>query len=198
MPAVSGVYSIVNRVNGKCYIGSSCNIHSRWNVHRHDLRRDAHHSAALQRAWNKYGAAALQLEILEECSRNKEVLLLRENHWLSTRLPEYNSDKVARLNPQSKERRAARGPRPVEVREKISAAKKGCVSPMKGRRFIDEHRASLSKSQKGSARPWADLTKARLRLASMSEAERLTFYAKRAATLRQTLQLKREAVELNA
>lgn len=60
-----GIYQIKNLVNGKVYIGSSVNIHSRWRKHRCDLRKAQHHSAALQRAWDKYGESQFEFSVIE-------------------------------------------------------------------------------------------------------------------------------------
>lgn len=62
---ISGVYAITNVLNGKVYIGSSVDIYSRWSAHRSSLRKNAHHSAALQRAWVKYGEDSFRFEIVE-------------------------------------------------------------------------------------------------------------------------------------
>lgn len=47
---ISGVYQIVNELNGHRYIGSSKNIQHRILVHRSALRRNSHHSIYLQNA----------------------------------------------------------------------------------------------------------------------------------------------------
>lgn len=60
-----GIYQIKNLVNGKVYIGSSVNIRARWAQHRSDLRKARHHSAALQRAWDKYGSAKFEFSVIE-------------------------------------------------------------------------------------------------------------------------------------
>lgn len=52
---ISGVYQIVNELNGHRYIGSSKNIQHRILTHRSSLRRNNHHSIYLQNAFNKYG-----------------------------------------------------------------------------------------------------------------------------------------------
>ena len=61
----SGIYAIVHIETGRKYVGSAVNLTKRWNIHRHGLRNKKHHSAALQRAWDKYGEAAFSFEVLE-------------------------------------------------------------------------------------------------------------------------------------
>jgi len=51
-------------VNGKRYIGSSKSIDERLNAHKAKLVRGAHHSIALQRAWDKHGEDAFVMQPL--------------------------------------------------------------------------------------------------------------------------------------
>ena len=39
---ISGIYKIINKVNGKYYVGSAKNIRGRWNGHKHLLNRNIH------------------------------------------------------------------------------------------------------------------------------------------------------------
>lgn len=67
---VTGIYKIKNTINHKLYIGSAVNIHTRWNRHKHNLRKGNHHSIKLQRAWDKYGENNFIFEIMLICNRN--------------------------------------------------------------------------------------------------------------------------------
>ncbi len=51
---MQGIYKIINKVNGKYYVGSSTNIENRWKGHKKELRRGVS-TRHLQNAWNKYG-----------------------------------------------------------------------------------------------------------------------------------------------
>jgi group I intron endonuclease len=77
----SGVYQIKNLVNSKIYIGSSVNIKARWATHRSSLRKKMHHSAALQRAWDKYGADCFEFSILELID-DKSQIFERETYYV--------------------------------------------------------------------------------------------------------------------
>lgn len=81
---VSGVYQIRNLINGKRYIGSAGRrgVERRLREHRLLLERGKHHSARLQRAWDKNGADAFVFEILEECKPSQ--CLEREQYYLDT------------------------------------------------------------------------------------------------------------------
>lgn len=73
---MTGIYRIKNKINDKCYIGSSVNFDDRKNLHFSLLRRGIHHSIILQRAYDKYGLEFLSFEVLEHCE--KEILIERE------------------------------------------------------------------------------------------------------------------------
>jgi group I intron endonuclease len=78
---VIGIYRIRCIVSGRSYIGSSNHINRRWAQHRSSLRKGSHHSAALQRAWNKYGESSFEFAIIELCSVAE--LPAREEHWIA-------------------------------------------------------------------------------------------------------------------
>lgn len=92
--SVSGIYAIINTVNGKQYIGSAVNIARRWRQHRLALRRGCHHSRSLQRAWDKYSEAAFGFRMLEGVADVVQ-LIPREQHYLDTQPHDYNTCAIA-------------------------------------------------------------------------------------------------------
>ena len=77
----TGVYVIVNTVNGKIYVGSAArSFNHRFGQHRGALRYCKHHTSHLQAAWNKYGEAAFQFVVLERCQ--PDFCMEREQHWI--------------------------------------------------------------------------------------------------------------------
>lgn len=92
-PKVSGIYEIVNLVNGKRYIGSTSNFKRRWQDHVSYLKRGQHHSPQLQRAWFKYGQAAFEFVVIEYCATS--ILLDREQAHIDVMAPAYNVCQVA-------------------------------------------------------------------------------------------------------
>lgn len=63
----SGIYKIVNNVNGKVYIGSTKNFDKRKQQHFYTLSQKKHHSPKLQRSYNKHGKESFEFQIVEEC-----------------------------------------------------------------------------------------------------------------------------------
>jgi len=89
----SGVYQIVNRVNGKRYIGSSVNIKRRWQQHKNALRGGYHYNIYLQRSWNKYGKSSFVFQVIYYCDRDE--IYDNEQFFLDAISPEYNILDVA-------------------------------------------------------------------------------------------------------
>jgi group I intron endonuclease len=75
MNGISGIYKIINKTNGKYYVGSSCNIGTksgqRWRGHIRRLKSNNHYNPHLQRAWNKYGKENFDWIIVEEVVKEK-------------------------------------------------------------------------------------------------------------------------------
>lgn len=152
----SGVYRIKNTLNGKCYIGSSKNVHGRWRDHRKTLRNGCHHSILLQRAWNKHGEDNFKFSILEKCEKSQ--LIEREQHYkdlyksydrklgydvcsvagstLGTTLTIEHKKKLSLAHTGLKHSK--------ETIDKISLASKGENNPMYGKRHTVESKRKIS------------------------------------------------------
>lgn len=76
-----GIYSIVNNVNNKIYIGSSINLESRKYKHFWLLSKKTHDNEYLQKSYNKYGEESFSFNIVEEC--DSSILIERENHYIN-------------------------------------------------------------------------------------------------------------------
>lgn len=63
----AGIYSIVNIIDGKRYIGQSKNLNKRISEHFRFLKNKKHYNFHLQRAYNKYGESSFTSEILIYC-----------------------------------------------------------------------------------------------------------------------------------
>ncbi len=154
----SGIYRIVNQVNGKFYIGSATNIASRWSTHRQSLRKGKHHSIHLQRAWDKYGEAAFVFEDLEEVDVSQ--LIEREQFYLDTLTPYvqtvgYNICTVANSQLGRKHTEATK----QLIKQKLSGensvfyGKSGAECPWFGTKRTQETLAKMSDAHSGSNNP---------------------------------------------
>lgn len=90
---VTGIYKILNTVNGKFYVGSSVQIESRIFKHLAQLRKGKHNNWHLQSAYTLDGEDAFDFILLEGCDRAD--LLTREQHYMDTLEPEYNICRIA-------------------------------------------------------------------------------------------------------
>ena len=88
---ISGIYKIVNKVNGKYYVGRAKNIiGSRWGKHKRCLRHNIHWNDHLQSAWNKYGESNFEFIVTEKTPLNE--LVKTEQKYLD--IAEMEKDKL--------------------------------------------------------------------------------------------------------
>lgn len=126
----TGIYKILNKINGKFYIGSAVDIETRWRRHKHDLNKNSHHNYYLQRAWIKYWNVSFEFSIIEIC--DKDSLLTREQFWLNWLKPKYNLSPTAgnslgvkHTEETRKRMSAAKKKMTEETKEKFRQARKG-------------------------------------------------------------------------
>lgn len=124
---ISGIYKIVNKVNGKYYIGSSEDIERRWiRCHRKCLRGGYHRNIHFQRSWNKCGENNFELIIVEIVNPIREILLNVEQKYLDTASRERNKSYNLTFV-------AGGGNLGKEVSKKISLSLKGKTVPLERR-----------------------------------------------------------------
>jgi len=129
----SVIYKILNKSNGKFYIGSAACWITRKKTHKYNLRHNKHVNTHLQNAWNKYGESNFEFIIVEEVQDKKD-LLTREQFYIDLNKDGYNICKVAgnRLGTTQS----------VSTRNKMSESHKGI-------KHSDETRKLLSVLKKG-------------------------------------------------
>jgi group I intron endonuclease len=163
---VSAIYAIVNQATRDMYVGSAVAVNRRWSAHQSQLRKNKHHCKHLQNAHIKYGEKAFDWEIIEFVD-DVNKLIEKEQFWINFFRPTYNKRAIAdsclglkrskesRLKmsvaqtgkKQSEATKAKRSallkgrPRPLAVREKISASHIGIVPN-------EASRAKMSESAK--------------------------------------------------
>lgn len=162
----TGIYAIINKVNGKKYIGSTATkFRKRWNQHKHLLRKGNHHSNYLQNSWNKYKESNFEFRIIEivpeEEWTDNNYLLDIEQMYLDTFQPEYNTLPTAGSQLGYKHTEEAR--RKMSIAQKGNTNKKG----KKGVKHTEETKLKMSLSQKG--RIINEETKLKMSLAQMGK-----------------------------
>lgn len=95
----SGVYVIVNLINGKYYVGSSVSIKSRVKVHYSSLSKNKHHNKYLQNDWNEFGSDKFTVKVVSV----GDSFLEEEQKFLNNRNNAYNiCNVVGEVNPNVK------------------------------------------------------------------------------------------------
>lgn len=161
---ISGIYKIVNKKDGKCYVGSSKNIlgttykHGRFYFHKRLLRLGKHHCIHLQRAYDIYGINNFDFIIVEQI--NPEDLVRVEQKYLdeARRNPSiyyncsYDSGRIT-MTPEivSKIRasnQAHQSKKLWTAEERAKMSRKGERHPMYGKKHTDESKRKNSESNK--------------------------------------------------
>jgi hypothetical protein len=154
---IKGIYKIINKINGKYYVGSSDNIKRRWYNHKIELNKNQHNNKYLQRAWNKYGENNFDFIIVE--SVNDDDLLNIEQKYLNiinnNRNISYNistdSKSPMKGNHHSEEskekiRICSTGRKhSLQSKLKISMSKKGIKNPKLGRNMSEKNNPMYGK-----------------------------------------------------
>ena len=155
------IYKIINKENGKFYIGSTINLEKRKKRHFDDLHNKKHHCIFLQRAYDKYGFEVFEF-IPKEVSINdeKQLRVLEERYigycWSSGKL--YNTSKrgtggdLISYHPNNKEFRELQSKLAkeryanlsMEVKKKYSEKMKGAGNPNYGNHWTNEMRKKMS------------------------------------------------------
>jgi len=170
----TGIYKIQSKIKPeRVYVGSAIYIAQRWSDHLSRAKVNKHRSPQLQNHINKYGIEDLEFSILEECP--VDILLKREQYYLDTLKPFFNTLKVAgspighkhseytksimniskigtHLSEETKRKlsEAHKGMKASEeARRKMSIARKGKPAHNKGTKASPETKAKLSLAHKG-------------------------------------------------
>jgi group I intron endonuclease len=135
-----GIYQIKNELDGKFYIGSSCDIKRRISTHKYFLRNNSHSNLHLQRAWNKYEEKSFTFSLLEEC--NAENLHEKEQFYIDSLNPPYNISKHIKAFMLGMKR-------DEKFKENLSRLKKGNKNFL-GKTHTQEAREKISRSMIGN------------------------------------------------
>jgi len=169
MNKISGIYKIINKTNGKYYVGRAKNIVGRrWREHLIELIKNNHYNYHLQKSWNKYGKENFDFVIVEEIPSDR--LVMTEQKYLDIAKMEkekcYNTSFIAdgveftnevrkKISDKLMGNKNGMGHEVTEdMRKRISESQRGKKCPQKGnnkagKKFSDEHKRKLSESHKG-------------------------------------------------
>lgn len=155
------IYKIINKKNGKFYVGSTINISKREKRHFSDLEKNTHHCLFLQRAYKKYGKEFFCFSFKAvEIDDEKELRLLEERYirfcWNSGKL--YNTSKkgsggdLISYHPNNKKIRELQKKLVTERyakmsdddRKKLSNRMKGDNNPNYGKYWTNEMKEKIS------------------------------------------------------
>jgi group I intron endonuclease len=135
-----GLYKIVNRVTGQCYVGQSQRCKKRIKEHFRLLRWNKHTNPHMQHAYNKYGSENFYGAIEVECQNLEELDALEEaflkgNAWFEEPTV-YNIADFAKAPMRGKTHSE-------EVRERIRLGRRSTTFDYKSA----EYRKTLSQAQ---------------------------------------------------
>ena len=181
---VSGIYKIINKVNGKYYVGSSKCIKNRWSQHKADLRNNNHKNDYLQNAWNKYGENNFEFIIIEENISERELLIVEQRylhiaHKEQKKCYNLNFDASGgNISEYSKQKISMFHKGKIlsnETRRKISESTKKVMNTpemfnkmsviRKGKKLSELHKLKIS--EKSKLRKFSEETKRKLSMAKM-------------------------------
>src|SRR3972149_9436038 len=151
MKRISGVYMILNRINGKKYIGSSKDVYNRWNQHLTELRKGKH-TKHIQAAYYKYGEESFVFMVIE-IIKYLDQLTTREQYWKDfyksyDRIYGYASSTLGYKHTEKTKKKISLAHNgkinSEETRGKISLANKGENHPLFGKHHTEETRKRMS------------------------------------------------------
>lgn len=153
----SGIYIIINLLDGKRYIGSAKNLGKRKTGHLAKLRHGKHENRHLQRSFDKYGIDCFEFRILEDCEKDN-CLLLEQKYLDEIFSSEENIKQYYNMNPYAirppimcgKDNPNYGKDFSIETRLKMSLEKKettkGKDNNFFGKKHSDETRAKMKKA----------------------------------------------------
>jgi group I intron endonuclease len=146
----SGVYALVNNINGNAYIGSGVDLYSRLRDYHQPWYLASRTNLVIVRAINKYGMENFTLVVLEFTT--PELAVPSEQIWIDSHSPEYNTSPTASSSlgvkhteqGKIKIREGMTGKaRSQDVREAMSQRQTGSGNTFFGMSHTDESKALL-------------------------------------------------------
>jgi group I intron endonuclease len=172
MEKIVCIYQIVNKHNGKMYIGQTWDYKKRTREHIRNLNKNTHINKHLQASWNKYGYEAFYFGIVEKFDESVLQSDIDKSEYEYINIMDYcdqangynnktggNGSKhteaakmkmsIAAKNRPESHKYCMKGiPRSPEVIAKISASKMGHVSTLKGKPWPENRRLAHERNRK--------------------------------------------------
>lgn len=137
----SGIYKIVNKVDGKYYVGRAVNFRKRWTIHKRNLIKNIHPNFYLQNAWNKYGSENFEFVVVEYVENNLEVLIETEDKYIKKFLEDRRTG-IDNCYNISESADGGCGPHSEKHKKNISES-------LKGIKRTEDHQRKLNESHRG-------------------------------------------------
>lgn len=141
----SGVYAIINRINGRLYVGSSNNLSGRRSLHKYHIRKGKHCIRELVRDILE-NPTAFEFVVVENVT-GKSLLLEREQFWMDfyqSYVPQ-NGYNVCRYSGS-----ALGFKHTAEFRENVGQRFRGKKRPERSKEWCNK----ISASHAGKPKPW--------------------------------------------
>lgn len=167
-PKESGIYKILNTVNGKFYIGSAVSIKNRWSQHIRRFINKTHSNKKLENSFHFHGFNNFEFSVIE-IVYDINSLIDREQYWINLLNPAndnigYNICSIAGSSigiKQSKESNQKRSNtqkgRPLSedhikkltITNQTKEARERISKIHKGKKLSEDHKIKISQANKG-------------------------------------------------
>lgn len=143
--AKSGVYKIINTINGRVYYGSCARFYTRFSQHNRDLTELKHANRFLQNDFNKCGAEAFEFHVLDvfEDSKDKAGRLAKEQEYLDKQF-----DSGVNCYNLRKEAVSSHGSKPHDPIEHAARSSRVATTmwndPVKRQKILEKQKAACS------------------------------------------------------
>ena len=145
---MQGIYCIKNKITGDIYVGSAVSMKKRKYRHFSSLRKNIHHSAYLQRAFNRYGETSFLFFPLKFVA-DASMLIQSEQYFIDRLNPSYNMCKIAGSTLGTKQSVESNKRRSDTIRTKFMTGEIKPVNHRLGKKWSEEVKKKIADGNKG-------------------------------------------------